>query len=307
MSKKVHVIINPAAGRNEPILNTINDIFKEHDFTWDASITFGVGDGAAQAKKAIENGADLVMAYGGDGTQLDVVNGMIHQDVPLGILPGGTANALADDLGIPATLEPALRALLADDAATRKIDVGMAGEQPFLLRFGSGMIATFSEVVTREMKDRFGIMAYIVGGVQAISQVEAVRHPHYTLTIDGEKVETDGAACLISNGNAIGALGIRLSQHIQIDDGKLDVFVLNNDLRTMVGVASSVAKMDLGDLNLQHWQGSEILIEAEPQQPLYADGENEAFGTTPMTARCLAGALTVLCPADVVAKEDAPQ
>lgn len=296
MPKNVHVIINPAAGTNEPILNTLNDVFKEHDIQWDASITFGKGDGAMHARKAIEAGADLIMAYGGDGTQLDVVQGMLNQEVPLGILPGGTANALADEIGIPATFEPALRALLEKEATVRKIDVGMAGEHAFLLRFGGGMVATFSEVVDREMKDRFGVLAYIVGGVRAISQVAPINHAQYTLTIDGKRIETEGAACLVSNGNAIGAMGIRLSQHIRIDDGKLDVFVLNNDLRTALGVAGSVAQIEMGDLNLQHWQGAEIIIESEPEQPLYADGENEAFDTTPLTVRCLAGALPVICP-----------
>lgn len=293
MPRKVHVIINPASGKNEPILNTLNDVFAEHDIEWNASVTFAAGDGAKHAQDAIAQGVDLVMAYGGDGTQLDVVHGMMNQDVPLGVLPGGTANALADELGIPATFEPALRALLADDAVIRKMDVGMAGEQAFLLRFGSGMIATFSEVVDRDMKDRYGIMAYILGGVRAMNEV---KYGKYTLTIDGEKIETEGAACLISNGNAIGAMGIRLSKHIFIDDGKLDVFVLNNDLRTAVGIAGSLAQVEMGDLNLQHWQGQEIILEAEPEQPLYADGENEAFATTPITVRCLPGALKVLTP-----------
>ncbi|MCA9913465.1 MAG: hypothetical protein KC496_08945, partial [Anaerolineae bacterium] len=234
-----------------------------------------------------------VMAYGGDGTQLDVVHGMINQKVPLAVLPGGTANALADELGIPPTFEPALRTLLAEDSVVRSMDVGMAGEQAFLLRFGSGMVATFSEVVDRDMKDRFGVMAYILGGIRAMNEVTYAR---YALTIDGEKIETEGAACLISNGNAIGAMGIRLSKHIFIDDGKLDVFVLNNDLRTAVGIAGSLVQAEMGDLNLQHWQGQEIILEAEPEQSLYADGENEAFGHTPITVRCLPGALKILTP-----------
>lgn len=299
MPRKVHVIINPASGRNEPILNTLNDVFKEHGIEWNASVTFNAGDGAKHAKDAIAEGVDLVMAYGGDGTQLDVVQGMLHQDVPLAILPGGTANALADELGMPPNFEPALRLILEGETVVRNIDVGMAGEHAFLLRFGSGMIATFSEVVDRSLKDRFGVMAYILGGVRAIANLQEIHHAKYTFTIDGEKVETEGAACLISNGNAIGAMGIRLSQHISIEDGKLDVFVLNNDLRTAIGVAGSVVQAEMGDLNLQHWQGKEIIMESDPEQPLYADGENEAFATTPITVRCLAGALKVLTPTPI--------
>ena len=98
--QRVQVIINPASGGDEPILNTMNDIFNEFDMDWDVSITRKAGDGARFAKLAVEQGVDAVLAYGGDGTQLDVAGGMLNTGIPMGVLPGGAANALADDMNL---------------------------------------------------------------------------------------------------------------------------------------------------------------------------------------------------------------
>ena len=293
--QKIQVIINPASGWNEPILNTLNDVFKNTDVHWDVSITHTAGDGARLAHHAVESGCDLVMAYGGDGTQLDVAEGLLNSDIPMAILPGGTANALADDLNIPPNLALAARLAIDESVKVRAIDVGKTEDHHFLLRVGTGMIATFSEEVTREMKDRFGIAAYIIGGINALNNPQYVT---YKLTIDGEVIETQGAACLITNGNAIGALGIRLSKHVRYDDGLLDVFILNNDLQTILAMAGSIAQLDNLPVQLQHWQGREIKLETEPSQGVYGDGEEVPFANTPCTTRILPSALKVLVPAE---------
>lgn len=75
----IHVIINPASGRNEPILNTLNTVWQPHDLNWQVSITHKLGDGARYARQAIESGAELIVAYGGDGTVRDVASGMIDR------------------------------------------------------------------------------------------------------------------------------------------------------------------------------------------------------------------------------------
>lgn len=292
----VHVIINPASGYNEPILNTLNDVFKPHGGRWGVSITHAAGDGEKLARAAVERGCDLVMAYGGDGTILDVANGLIRTGVPLGILPGGTANAMASEMGIPANLRDAAQLAFAADAAVRDIDVGKTGDRHFLLRVGTGMVAWLNEGVTREMKDRFGIAAYIIAGVQALT------NPHfaqYTITIDGDTHEIGGSACLINNGTALGAMGLQLSKNIRIDDGLLDVYILRNDLQTVLGITGGMASIDALEVSLQHWQGREIHVQADPPQQIFGDGEQEAFDTTPSTTTVLPGALKVLVPGDI--------
>lgn len=290
--EKTHVVINPASGSDEPILNTLNDVFASHDIEWDVTITHNLGDGERLTQMACEGGAELVMAYGGDGTLVDVANALVKTGIPMGILHGGTANAFREDVGVPPTLREAAALAVDDNVRIKSVDVGKADGKIFLLRVGTGMVATISDI-PREMKDRFGLGAYIIRGIQALNQPQYV---HYILDIDGETVEIDGAACLITNGNSIGALNIQLSQHIKIDDGLLDVYVLNNELPTMVGMAGSIVNIDNLALSLQHWQGKHITISAEPSQGMYGDGEEVPFTQTPCTVEVMPNALQVLVP-----------
>jgi diacylglycerol kinase family enzyme len=86
--RRVHVVINPASGKDQPILNTLNDVFHQHGVEWDVSITHKYGDATAQAKDAIARGVDLVVGYGGDGTQHELANAVIGTETPMAVLPG---------------------------------------------------------------------------------------------------------------------------------------------------------------------------------------------------------------------------
>ena len=92
--QKVHVVINPAAGQDEPILNVLNHIFHPAGVDWEISLTHKSGDAKQKAADAAASGVDLVVAYGGDGTQMEVANGLLGTGVPQAILPGGTGNAI---------------------------------------------------------------------------------------------------------------------------------------------------------------------------------------------------------------------
>ena len=75
--KNIHVVINPASGKDEPILNTINDVFHQYGVDWTVTVTKRYGDATEQAKAAIAAGADLVTGYGGDGTQHEIANAVL--------------------------------------------------------------------------------------------------------------------------------------------------------------------------------------------------------------------------------------
>src|SRR5262245_28970234 len=124
---KIHVVINPASGKDEPILNTLNDVFHPYDVDWDISITKKYGDATEQAKAAIARGVDLVVGYGGDGTQHEIANAILStgSKIPMGILPGGTGNGFAREMNIPKTLRPAVQ-LLCSSRHIRKIDAARA-------------------------------------------------------------------------------------------------------------------------------------------------------------------------------------
>src|SRR6478752_6280044 len=99
--RKIHVVINPVAGQDTPILNVVNRVFQESDVEWDVSITKKSGDALKQTRQAVKDGADVVAAYGGDGTVAEVASGLVRTKTLLAILPGGTANVMSIELGIP--------------------------------------------------------------------------------------------------------------------------------------------------------------------------------------------------------------
>lgn len=293
--KRVMFIINPAAGGNEPILNTLNDTFKDSDLEWQVRVTHRTGDGARYAQEALAQGYDLVAAYGGDGTLLDVAEGMIDSDTPVAFLPGGTANALIDELGIPPSLAAAAQLIVDPQSQLRSMDIGMVEERPFLLRVGCGLIGTLSAAISREMKERFGVMAYVIGGITGLRQAETA---HYRLEIDGRKVEADGIALLIANAAASGGgVGLRLARDVHPDDGLLDVFIVRPDPAWLIDLARLVADTPANLINhIETYRGREITITARPALGLYADGESEALVETPATITVKPSAIRILVP-----------
>ena len=189
--RTIHVIINPAAGNNEPVLNTINDVFAQYDIQWKALVTHGPGDATELARQAAADGCDLVASYGGDGTLMEVVNGLMGAKMPIGILPGGTGNTVAAELGIPLNLGDALR-LLATSEARRRLDVGEINGRYFLLRAYTGIGDDHN--ASRELKDRLGVLAYPISGLRFLKE-----HPPATfrLTVDDQLIEETGIMCYV--------------------------------------------------------------------------------------------------------------
>ncbi len=289
--KTIQIIVNPAAGQDEAILNTLNRVFSKHeDVTWDTSIILKHGDGEKWARAAVEAGVDLVASYGGDGTALDVANGMVGSGIPQMVLPGGTANALAQELNIPLNLEAAAEVIF--NSETRVIDLGKTDDRYFILRADMGVSAQIVDEASREMKDRFGVLAY---GINALRAVTTNDRTHFTLTLDGETVETDGIACLIANANKLGTMELTLSPNVDMTDGLLNVFVFNSVTESLLSAAAQIIRLQDGAAaTLQHWLVKEVTVVADPPQKVRGDGES--LGETPLTISIVPQAMTVLVP-----------
>jgi YegS/Rv2252/BmrU family lipid kinase len=295
MSKRIHVVINPAAGQPEPILHILNDVFRPASVRWEVSITHDRGDAKRQARQAAGAGAEIVVAYGGDGTVMEVVNGLIGTEVPLGILPGGTGNVLSVELDIPQTSEEAAELLVSDEAQIRKIDVGRSGENHFLLRAFVGFDAQRIQLTTREMRDRFGKLAYLLAALQAIPESKALS---FQLTLDGEEVESEGFTCIVGNAANMGVRGLSLAPNISINDGLLDVIVMRGlDPKSLASAVTSIADKPLDPESFQHWQAREVTITTDTPRAVIGDGES--WGETPVTMKVLPGAVRVIAPREV--------
>jgi diacylglycerol kinase family enzyme len=210
----------------------------------------------------------------------------------LAIIPGGTANVMAAELGIPPGLEESVTLALNPEARVRPVDMGRIGEHWFLLRAGMGLEAAMVEGADREMKDRFGVLAYGLSALQALSDPPIAR---YHLTVDGQAVESEGLTCFIANSGTMGMPGLNLAPGIDVSDGMLDVVVVTRaDLPGLLALAASVVGGSENPNTLQRWQAREVYVEADPPQTVQVDGE--LIGQTPITARVIPHAIRIIVP-----------
>lgn len=290
MTRNIHVIINPASGQPQPVLHTLNSVFYPAGVDWEISITKESGDAQRFARHAAQSGADVVAVNGGDGTVMEVAQGLMGSEVPMGILPGGTANLVSVELGIPRDLHSAAEIIVNQESQVRMVDMGKVGDDHFLLRAGIGFDAENVKTVDREMKDRYGKLAYSIGGIKTMRETKAAA---YTFTLDGEKVDGEGINCLVDNCGNFGVSGFSLARDISVSDGMLDVILIRNvSFKSALSAVGSIAGKSPPEDSFFHWQASEITIETDPPQLVHLDGE--LWGETPLRIGVVAGAVGVL-------------
>lgn len=304
--RKVHVVVNPAAGQDVPVLGTLNTVFQIYEVDWNVSITKKAGDAREQARQAVENGADVVAVYGGDGTVAEVASGLVDTDVAMAVLPGGTANVMSIELGIPIELTEACHVACDPKSTIRQVDMGQVNGQWFILRVGMGFEAAMVATADRNLKDKFGVLAYLWSAVQNLSQPQLAR---YQLRIDGNEIEREGLTCIIANSSNLGQTGVNLIPNSSVSDGLLDVVVVNtanlSALFDILGSITGLKEVPVEDKmvreldmhiqqNLHYWQGKEISLSANPAQTVQYDGE--VLGKVAIECKVAPGAVRVLTP-----------
>jgi diacylglycerol kinase (ATP) len=294
--KHIHVIVNPAAGQDEPILNVLNSVLRPAGIQWEVFVTSEVGDARNYAQQAVTAGVDAVAVYGGDGTVTEAASGLIGSAMPLAILPGGTANVMSIELGIPGNLAGAIALLCDATRDERLVDMGMVGERPFFGHVAIGLEADMHQAADRTMKDRFGFLAYPMAALQALFDRPVSR---YTLRLDEEQVEMDVLDCMVTNLGSLGMLGATLAEDISVSDGLLDVILIRKaDVASLGELFGSVTGLaDPANL-LPHWQVRHVSVAADPPQRVTADGE--VLGATPVEISVLPGAIRVIVPAGAI-------
>lgn len=289
---RVKVIANPAAGKDEPVLGILNDTLGAAGVAWDVAVTHAAGDAEREAAAAGDEGYDVVAAYGGDGTVMEVASGVADSGLPLAILPGGTGNAMAVELGLPAALADAASLLAGGAYKLRNVDMGDASGHRYLLRMGLGFEVLMVEGASPDMKAQYGTLAYFLSGFRALAEPPVAT---YDVDVDGSRTTREGMACVVANAGGTGIGDIRLASGIDVSDGLLDVLVLDAvGLGALLGAAGTVVAGQ-EPAQLWHAQGREITVSATPRQRVVCDGEQA--GETPVTVRVLPSAIRVVVPA----------
>jgi len=292
--KNIHIIINPAAGQGGSSLSIINELMKEAGIKWQASITHQAGDAIKFAKAAVKEGVDALAVYGGDGTVIEVISGLIGSVMPLIILPGGSANVLANELGIPKDFKEACTLMSLGPLEMRIIDVGQFNSHYFITGISIGFGADLVKGANRETKNKFGILAYFFAMAAALKKIKLIQ---YHLKIDGNEYEVQGLTCIVNNTGNLGFTKISLDKHIDVSDGLLDVVIVrkaNLSLFKLIVMALIKGERPDNFELVDHWQGREINITTNHKPVVQCDGE--VIDKIPSHIKIIPAAIKVLVP-----------
>jgi diacylglycerol kinase (ATP) len=146
-------------------------------------------------------------------------------------------------------------------------------------------------VASREEKDKLGVLAYPLASMRVLKNLTPVQ---YRLTLDGQVTEDEGVMCYIFNAGAWGGVSLPEAADISPSDGLLDVVIMNKTIGSLRSFASYELNVGWARAHVHHWQAREIVVEADPPQTAWIDGE--AHGQTPFTATVIPHAVTVVVP-----------
>ena len=185
---RAHLIMNPEARGVTPALQHLMTTALEARFKLGVTETHARDAGVGVARRAVDSGAELLIAFGGDGLVNEVVNGMAGSDATLAIIPGGTMNVFARNLGIPTNPTEAADHILriAGDADPRRMSLGLANDRYFTFACGCGFDAEAAARVEdhRSAKRRYGEPYFYAAALATFAASYALKKPF--LTCDGE-------------------------------------------------------------------------------------------------------------------------
>ena len=281
---EILVILNPAA-RSARAKKTWKQIENFSHCT--LRTTAAPGDARAAAERAVEEGFTTIVAAGGDGTVNEVVNGIAGSDVALGILPVGTMNVFAAELGLPSDLDEAWAIIRA--GRTRKVDLVRANSRYFVQLAGVGLDAQVVEETSWNFKKNFGPLSYLISA----AQIAARKPPRLLVEADG--LEREGSFVLIGNGRYYGG-PVAFFKDARNDDGLLDVLIFKNlgylDIVRYLGTVIVGKHTGLSDV--EYFQTKKATVRSAQEVPVEVDGE--AVMRLPVTFRISSRKLRVVVP-----------
>jgi diacylglycerol kinase family enzyme len=242
--KRMLIIVNPYATTVSDRLKNLVVYALQGRYDVEAVSTEAQNHATELGREARDGGYDVVVAFGGDGTLNEVVNGLAGTDVPVSVLPGGSTNVVCRTLGIPNDVVDATEHLLslADDWAPRRIDLGMADDRYFVFSCGVGIDATVVKRVDAHprLKAKAGPYYYSWAALSGFYR-HYLRDP-IRVRVETAGSEAEGITALAQNSDPFTYFAkrpIRVCEGIEIDDGTLSMGVLKRatqrDAPTLIG------------------------------------------------------------------------
>jgi diacylglycerol kinase (ATP) len=250
------------------------------------------------AARAVKDGVDVVIAVGGDGVVSQVVQSLGGTRVALGIVPMGTGNLLAGNLGISRDQKKAIDILLG--SGRRRIDLGQTTidrkKRLFAVACGIGFDAVVMNSTGKRHKARWGKLAYVASAIKNHGRVRNVTHE---ITLDGVQSSMEATQVFIAN---FGGMGLPITPRLGIrpNDGVFDVIVVraSGPLPGLLAGWEALRQGHLGHSspgNVFRARAREVRVETHPDRLVEIDGS--VIGAAPVKARIKPDALTVIVPA----------
>jgi diacylglycerol kinase (ATP) len=286
---KRRLVLNPASGTADH-MNEVRSLAGDREFpiaeTEDAEHAIALGEEAAK------DGVDLLAVAGGDGTVNEVIQGLVRTDaldrVTLGVIPTGTENLFATYMGIRG-VEHAFSVL--ENGERRQIDLGIAGDIPFVTSCIAGLPADASVTASDELKRRFGSLAFVISGVQTVAEFDGL-HVAVSAVSNGEEVTWTGTTLCVLIGNC--RRFVRQGGQANVEDGLFDVVIIE-EMPASNTVAEAMAHRLLGQdtEHVTHLQARQVEIEGLDGETIDFSLDGELSSYTSLVAHTRPHGLTV--------------
>jgi YegS/Rv2252/BmrU family lipid kinase len=265
------VILNPTSGTADHV-DDVRQFAAERNYT--IQETTHEEHAVQLAQNAAANDVDRLAIAGGDGTLHEVVRGLVEASalgkVTLGVIPTGTENIFATNIGV-AGIEEGFELL--DNGERRRIDVGFAGEEPFVVSCIAGLPAEVSVGASDDLKERFGSLAFVVSSLQKLTDFEGL-HIELTANSDGEETTWSGEALCVLVGNV--RRFVNRGGQANVEDGLFDVVIIEQ-MPASDTLAEATAQRVFGrdTEHVRHFQASQLEIRGDDNDPITfsLDGE----------------------------------
>jgi len=244
----------------------------------------------AIARTALAKQPDILILGGGDGTISSLVDHIVGSDIPLGLLPLGTANSFARTLGIPFDLDEAINIIAAGHR--RRIDLGMIDDDYFANSAAIGMSPLIAKTIPHQLKRFGGRAGYALWAAVQSARFEPFR---VTVTVDGgARAILSALEVRIANGSYHG--GTRVVEQAKVDSGEIVVQVVEGETHSRLALnwLATLAGSDLRHQLTREFRARAIRIETNPPLPISIDGE--VLARTPVTAKVAPHAIEVFAP-----------
>jgi len=242
--------------------------------------------------QAIVNGVDLFIAAGGDGTISMAGNALIESNIPLGIIPLGTGNLLAQELKIPINLKKSLELITAGGYDVIDMDTFTLDGRNFILNASVGLTPRVMERTQAKEKQQWGVIAYLISFIQ---QILGLKLHQFDVDYDHHKEHYKASEILITNSRATGVEPLKWSDDVFVNDGYLDMLIIRAaNIFDLLGLIISIfVRRQKYNPVIKYIQFKDY-CNIESKTPIRTQADGDPVGQTPVNIRVKPGSLKVI-------------